>query len=129
MDPQLSVLMANQALVRPGHLVLDPFVGSGSLLVAAAKFGAYVMGSDIDYLMLHAKTRPSRISQKVRELDESIRANLKQYNCEHLYVDVVVSDFSKQIWLDGFQFDSIITDRKFSSLAIIVDSTNFVYSE
>lgn len=115
MDPQLSVLMANQALVRPGHLVLDPFVGSGSLLVSAAKFGAYVMGSDIDYQMLHAKTRPSRISQKVRELDESIRANLKQYNCEQLYVDVVVSDFSKQIWLDGLEFDSIITDRKFSS--------------
>lgn len=39
MDPQLSILMANQALVKPGHLVMDPFVGSGSLLVAAAKFG------------------------------------------------------------------------------------------
>lgn len=39
MDPQLSVLMANQALVEPGHLVLDPFVGTGSLLVPAAKFG------------------------------------------------------------------------------------------
>lgn len=39
MDPQLSVLMANQALVAPGHLVMDPFVGTGSLLVPAAKFG------------------------------------------------------------------------------------------
>lgn len=42
MDPQLSLLMANQALVGKGDLVFDPFVGSGSLLVAAAKFGAYV---------------------------------------------------------------------------------------
>lgn len=42
MDPQLSLLMANQALAGKGDLVFDPFVGSGSLLVAAAKFGAYV---------------------------------------------------------------------------------------
>lgn len=65
MDPQLSLLMANQARVECGDLVFDPFVGSGSLLVAAAQFGAYIVGSDIDYLMLHGKTRPSRINQKV----------------------------------------------------------------
>lgn len=66
MDPQLSLLMANQAKVNHGDIVLDPFVGSGSLLVAAAEFGAYVIGGDIDYMMLHAKTRPSRKKQKVR---------------------------------------------------------------
>lgn len=66
MDPQLSLLMANQAKVKAGDLVLDPFVGSGSLLVAAAHFGGYVVGTDIDFLMLHGKSRPSRIKQKVR---------------------------------------------------------------
>lgn len=65
MDPQLSLLMANQAQVKDGDIVLDPFVGSGSLLVAAAEFGGFVIGGDIDYLMLHARTRPSRIKQKV----------------------------------------------------------------
>lgn len=65
MDPQLSLLMANQAQVNIADFVLDPFVGSGSLLVAAAYFGGYVVGTDIDYLMLHGKTRPSRIKQKV----------------------------------------------------------------
>lgn len=69
------------------------------------------MGSDIDYLMLHAKNRPSRISQKIREKDESIRANLRQYDCEGLYVDVLVSDFSNSIWSPNIIFDSIITDR------------------
>lgn len=39
MDAQLSVLMANQAQVKPNDIVIDPFVGSGSLLVAAAEFG------------------------------------------------------------------------------------------
>lgn len=64
MDAQLSLLMANQAQVKNGDVILDPFVGSGSLLVAAAQFGGYVFGADIDYLMLHGRTRPSRISQK-----------------------------------------------------------------
>lgn len=67
MDAQLSLLMANQAQVKSGDIILDPFVGTGSLLVAAAQFGGYVFGTDIDYLMLHGRTRPSRITQKVIE--------------------------------------------------------------
>lgn len=39
MDPLLSLLMVNQGQVQNGDLVYDPFVGSGSLLVAAAKYG------------------------------------------------------------------------------------------
>ena len=39
MDAQLAIIMANQAQVKLGDMVLDPFVGSGSLLVAAAHFG------------------------------------------------------------------------------------------
>ncbi|XP_017847458.1 tRNA (guanine(10)-N2)-methyltransferase homolog isoform X2 [Drosophila busckii] len=110
MDAQLSLLMANQAKVCDGDLVFDPFVGTGSLLVSAAKFGGYVLGSDIDFMMLHARCRPSRISQKVRDKDESIRANLKQYGCEQRYMDVLVADFSNPLWHNRISFDSIITD-------------------
>lgn len=39
MDAQLALIMANQAQVKPGHILLDPFVGSGSLFIAAAHFG------------------------------------------------------------------------------------------
>lgn len=42
MDATLSLLMANQAMVKPGDLVYDPFVGTGSLLVAAAKCGGTI---------------------------------------------------------------------------------------
>ncbi|XP_065095631.1 tRNA (guanine(10)-N2)-methyltransferase homolog isoform X2 [Ochlerotatus camptorhynchus] len=110
MDPQLSLLMANQGLAKEGDLVYDPFVGSGSLLVAAAKFGAYVLGADIDYMTVHGKSKPTRVNQKVRDADESIYANLKQYGCERYFLDVLVSDFSRSIWKDSIQFDSIITD-------------------
>ena len=60
MDALLSLVMANLGCVEQNSLVIDPFVGTGSLLVAAAIMGGYVFGTDIDYLMLHGKTRPTR---------------------------------------------------------------------
>jgi tRNA (guanine10-N2)-methyltransferase len=60
MDPLLSLIMANLAGVKEDDLVFDPFVGTGSLLVAAAVMGAHVVGSDIDFMMLHGRTRSSR---------------------------------------------------------------------
>ncbi|CAO1429010.1 unnamed protein product [Diamesa serratosioi] len=110
MNPHLSLLMANQGMCDKNHIVFDPFAGTGSMLLSAAKFGSYVIGSDIDFLMLHGKTKPSRISQKVRALDESIVANMQQYQLEHLYLDVFVSDFSNCPVTDAIIFDSIITD-------------------
>lgn len=110
MDAQISVLMANQAKAKSGDLILDPFVGTGSLLVPAAHFGAYVIGTDIDFLTLHAQTRPSRITQKVRAPDESVRANLCQYGLENRYIDVIVADSSLPLWVHGFELDAIITD-------------------
>uniref|UniRef100_A0A336LW20 tRNA (guanine(10)-N(2))-methyltransferase TRMT11 n=1 Tax=Culicoides sonorensis TaxID=179676 RepID=A0A336LW20_CULSO len=110
MDPFLAFLMANQGLVKPHDLVFDPFVGSGGILCACARFGAYVMGTDIDFLMLHGRTKPSRKYEKARKTGESILANLKQYNCDQFYVDALVADFSAEIWSDKLQFDSIICD-------------------
>lgn len=34
--------------MKKGDLVYDPFVGTGSILVAAAHFGAHTLGADID---------------------------------------------------------------------------------
>lgn len=49
---------------------------------------------------------------QIREKDESIKANMKQYQLEHKYLDVLVNDFATPFWKEGFQFDAIITDRK-----------------
>jgi tRNA G10 N-methylase Trm11 len=55
LDAELALLMANLALCRPGHLSWDPFVGTGSITVAAAKLGATTFGSDIDSRVLVGK--------------------------------------------------------------------------
>ncbi|KAL2744071.1 tRNA (guanine(10)-N2)-methyltransferase [Vespula maculifrons] len=110
MDPQLSLIMANQALIKTGDIVLDPFVGTGSLLVAASHFGGYTLGTDIDFLMLHGRTRPTRIKQKIREKDENVAANMEQYGRSSYYIDVVISDFSYPLWKSDMFIDAIITD-------------------
>ncbi|OAD53615.1 tRNA (guanine(10)-N2)-methyltransferase like protein [Eufriesea mexicana] len=110
MDPQLSLIMANQAQVQKGDIIFDPFVGTGSLLVAASHFGGYTLGTDIDFLMLHGRTRPSRISQKIREKDENIATNMSQYGKRSYYIDVVVSDFSYPLWRSDMCIDAILTD-------------------
>ncbi|CAG12892.1 unnamed protein product, partial [Tetraodon nigroviridis] len=139
MDAGLSLIMTNHAKVKKNDVVFDPFVGtgeklpfyvltraredvcqctlshvwlcvSGSLLVACSQFGAYVCGADIDYNTIHGKGRSSRKNQKWRGPDENIRANLRQYGTEHMYLDVMVSDASKSVWRKAAVFDAIITD-------------------
>uniref|UniRef100_A0A8D8Q1J1 tRNA (guanine(10)-N(2))-methyltransferase TRMT11 n=1 Tax=Cacopsylla melanoneura TaxID=428564 RepID=A0A8D8Q1J1_9HEMI len=111
MDAQLSLIMANQGRVMPGDLVFDPFVGSGSLLISAAYFGAYVFGCDIDFMMLHGKTRPTR--KQVRHIprqNESVCVNFEQYGLRSRYIDVLVADSSVPFWRSGLLLDAIITD-------------------
>ena len=48
MAPLPAHLCAVSALVGSGSLVLDPFCGTGSILVSCAALGASVVGSDID---------------------------------------------------------------------------------
>lgn len=110
MDAGLSFIMANHAKVKHNDVVFDPFVGTGSLLVACSQFGAYVCGTDIDYNIIHGKGRSSRKNQKWRGPDENIRANLRQYGSERLYLDVLVSDASKPVWRTAALFDAIVTD-------------------
>ncbi|XP_046547438.1 tRNA (guanine(10)-N2)-methyltransferase homolog isoform X2 [Haliotis rubra] len=111
MDACLSLIMANMGLVKENTFIFDPFVGTGSLLVASAHFGGYVMGTDIDYLLLHARGKPSRHNQTKRDPGESIRANLRQYGFEKAYIDVLVGDASKHnLWRHQGMFDAIITD-------------------
>jgi len=44
---ELGRVLARIAGVGPGDVVLDPFVGSGALLVGARERGAHVIGCDI----------------------------------------------------------------------------------
>ena len=52
LDHALALIMCNLACVAPRQLVLDPFVGTASVLVAASHLKAHCMGTDIDIRVL-----------------------------------------------------------------------------
>lgn len=99
MDAELSLLSANQALARPGTIAYDPFVGTGSFIIASAYFGAQTIGSDID-------------GRKIRgNLTYGIQANLEQYGLEQYLMANMACDISHHCWRSGVTwFDSIICD-------------------
>lgn len=52
LDHGLALMMSTISRVKPGSFVLDPFVGTASILVAASHFKAYSFGTDIDIRVL-----------------------------------------------------------------------------
>ncbi|KAL1534303.1 tRNA (guanine(10)-N(2))-methyltransferase [Salvia divinorum] len=101
MDAEIAFLMANQAQAKPGKLVYDPFVGTGSILVGAAHFGAMTMGADIDI----------RVVRDGRGPDCNVWSNFKQYGLP-LPISLLRADNNLPPWRAGLKemFDAIICD-------------------
>lgn len=101
MDAEMAFLMANQAQAKPGRLVYDPFVGTGSILVAAAHYGAMTMGADIDI----------RVVRDGRGPDCNVWSNFKQYGLP-MPIALLRADNNLPPWRSGLKevFDAIICD-------------------
>lgn len=52
MHPKLARCMVNLTHVKRGESLLDPFCGTGGILIEAGIIGAQVIGSDLDYKMV-----------------------------------------------------------------------------
>nr|XP_018266731.1 tRNA (guanine10-N2)-methyltransferase [Kwoniella dejecticola CBS 10117]OBR88889.1 tRNA (guanine10-N2)-methyltransferase [Kwoniella dejecticola CBS 10117] len=98
MDSHMGFLMAGQALPAPGKIMYDPFVGTGSMLYAAAHWEAYVMGSDIDGRQIRGRVKPG------------ILRAAEQYGIEKLFLDCLTYDITKSPIRRGGWIDAIITD-------------------
>lgn len=88
MDVRLAGLMANMGLCRKGSMVWDPFVGTGSILVAASIWGAMGAGSDINYALLHG----IGMSPKAGQVSE--HTVVRGLVCRSIYVDSVSAPVS-----------------------------------
>jgi tRNA (guanine10-N2)-methyltransferase len=71
MDAELAFIMTNLAQVGPHKTVLDPFVGTGSILLSCALRGAYCIGTDIDLRVLRGTSD-----------DENIVSNFRQFSLQ-----------------------------------------------
>ena len=97
MDAELSLIMSNFALVRNGKSVYDPFIGTGSILYAAAHFGGYCFGSDIDGRQIRGKG------------GKSVQSNIDQYHLTKI-LDTLIFDITTcPIRFTGW-LDAIVTD-------------------
>lgn len=83
MDAELALVTANLALAAGGKFFLDPFVGTGGFLVAAAEFGSMTLGADIDGRSFRGKG-PG--------LESGVGANFGHYGLTHLFMDCITSD-------------------------------------
>lgn len=98
-ESELSLISCNIAQVKPGDIMYDPFVGTGSFLVAGGYYGALVMGSDIDGRMIRGKGASHDINE-----------NFKYYGTEGQFLDVMTMDFTHNSLRDGLVIDSIVCD-------------------
>lgn len=99
-DARLAFLMTNMGQVTKKDLVFDPFVGTGSLLIASAVFGAKTIGSDFDWLLLHGRTKAKG--------GYHIYDSFKQYGLG--LPELLCSDSSLPLFLRPESIDAIITD-------------------
>jgi len=69
MDAELSFIMTNLGQVRKSSVVLDPFVGTGSILLSCALRGAYCVGTDIDIRILRGKGADANVLSNFRKFN------------------------------------------------------------
>ena len=95
----LVFLMVNQAKITSNQLVYDPFVGTGSLLISSAHFGAYCIGTDLDYLLLHGERKKQK---------GSVIQNFLNYQLP--IPDLLIADTAYNLFHNYEIIDAIITD-------------------
>jgi tRNA (guanine10-N2)-methyltransferase len=117
-------MMCNQALVGPGSLIIDPFVGTGGLLIPPASKGAITFGSDLDIRVINGyavgrinKRSPYYNADKKYELfTPKINLNFEQYELN--IPNIIRIDSTRLTFREGEFFDAIITDPPYGIRAM-----------
>ena len=116
-----ALLMINLGLVKEGKTVLDPFCGSGGLLLASALLAAKVVGADVDAELLsfcdsplrfpNSPERPNRGVEVVSYGDSFTDLGLKQPTLLP-GLDIQSDDFVTQVLQANHsqRYDAIVTD-------------------
>jgi tRNA (guanine10-N2)-methyltransferase len=92
MDVEMGLIMCNMIQARPGGVVWDPFCGTGSLLINAAHFGAFTMGSDIDIRVIKWGKKDGKTGENV-----DVWTNFTDYGLEPP-VGLLRMDLHKHSW-------------------------------
>jgi tRNA G10 N-methylase Trm11 len=127
------------AQVTQSSYVLDPFVGTGSLLIPPAHFGAYVTGCDIDIRVLRGysvgyskeitmEKNKNKIAEKIGKKKENVKNEIEDSeepsniftNFIHYKLplpNIVRADINYICFRKGEYFDTIICDPPYGHRA------------
>jgi tRNA (guanine10-N2)-dimethyltransferase len=97
LDPRLARAMANIACPERGKL-LDPFCGTGGILLEAAAIGSQVFGSDADSRMVEGSRDNLKWAKEIQNMSAS--AKIKRGSATEL-----TSLWDDNMPFDGFAFD------------------------
>ena len=92
MDVEMALIMCNMIHARPGGVVWDPFCGTGSILIAAAHYGAMTLGTDIDIRVIRWGKKDKRTGEPV-----DVWTNFEDYGLPPP-VGLVRMDLHKNSW-------------------------------
>lgn len=124
MPADRALMLCNLALARApraGAAVLDPFCGSGSILLAAAALGAHTVGSDLDWRVVShnrwpvqippSRGRPNRGVERVRMRDNFTEAGLPEPTAL-LALDIGAPDAAARLLQanGGQPYDAVVCD-------------------
>uniref|UniRef100_A0A7S3VQJ9 tRNA (guanine(10)-N(2))-methyltransferase n=1 Tax=Dunaliella tertiolecta TaxID=3047 RepID=A0A7S3VQJ9_DUNTE len=106
MDTEMAFIMCNQAKVDRGSFVFDPYVGTGSITVAAAHHGAQVMGTDIDMRVV----KLGKKGPQGQTLD--VYVNFDHYGIRNCLAGLIRGDMHRHPFRDGLKevFHAIVGD-------------------
>lgn len=106
MESEMALLMARLGRVRRGSFVYDPFVGTGSVLVAAAHLGAVTVGADIDPRVVKIGKLDKKSGEQV-----NVWSNFEQYKLQKP-VGLLRADAARPPWRNDLEevFDAIVCD-------------------
>ena len=121
MPADRALLMANLGVVTSNMTILDPFCGSGGLLLACSLLGANVVGGDVDDDLLNHREqpllcppssgRPNRGVEKVSYVDSFLEMGLPEPTL--LITADIREEDTIQRYLrinNGRRYDAIVTD-------------------
>jgi tRNA (guanine10-N2)-methyltransferase len=103
-DLDLAMLMVNQAQVVQDSFVLDPFVGTGGILLAASIFKPFCFGGDIDMRVLKGLS----VGRSTKGTQADIFTNFRNYGFQ--VPEIFRCDNSNPCFKKEGFFDAIICD-------------------
>ena len=121
MPSDRALLMANLGMATSNTIMLDPFCGSGGLLLACSLLGANVVGGDVDDDLLNHREqpllcppssgRPNRGVEKVSYVDSFLEVGLPEPTL--LMTADIREEYTTLRYLQanqGCRYDAIVTD-------------------